>query len=139
VIIYIFTGRADDPDRVDRGKEKSLGYDLTSIYDTLWLRAKKGENETYGEALDYQRRSFLKFQSNGSAEKVEQEFGSLGSAFRGEVGFKNKARPPWAWYDDSEREQPRGEWFFDPATVIARHFALGQEFSKAYIYNPFFE
>jgi hypothetical protein len=139
VMIYSFTGRAEDPDRVDRDKEKSIGYDLIPIYETLWRQAKGGENETYGEAFNYSKRVFLKFQTDGSAKKIEKDFGSLGSAFRGAVGFKNKARPPWSWYDDSERERPRGEWFFDPATVIARHFALGREFSSAYIYNPYTE
>jgi hypothetical protein len=137
VMIYSFTGRAEDP--ADRVKEKSIGYDLISIYDTLWMRARQGKNETYGEAFNYQTRAFLKYQLNGPAKKIEKNLGSLGSAFRGDDGFKNKARPPWAWYDDSERERPRGEWFFDPASVIARHFNLGQEFSRAYLYNPFFE
>jgi hypothetical protein len=136
VMIYSFTGRAEDPDAV---KEKSIGYDLISIYDTLWMRAKQGKNETYGEAFNYQTRAFLKYQLNGPAKKIEKNFGSLGSAFRGDDGFKNKARAPWAWYDDSERERPRGEWFFDPASVIARHFNLERGFSTAYLYNPFFE
>jgi hypothetical protein len=136
VMIYSYTGRAEEPDRV---KEKSIGYDLISIYDTLWMRAKQGKNETYGEAFNYQTRAFLKYQLNGPAKKVEKNLGSLGAVFRGDDGFKNKARAPWAWYDDSERERPRGEWFFDPASVIARHFDLGQEFSRAYLYNPFFE
>ena len=136
VMTYSYTGRADDP---ERGGGKTIGYDLIAIYATLWQRAQSGVNETYGEALDYQSRSFLKFRPNGSADKVEKNFGSLGSAFRGEVGFKNKARPPWAWYDESERERPRGEWFFDPAAVIARHFDPGKEFSTAYLYNPYLE
>ncbi len=137
VKIFSFAGRADDPDRV---KEKSIGYDLISIYDTLWVHARQGKNETYGEAFNYQTRAFLKYQLNGSAKKFEKNFGSLGSAFRGDVGFKNKARAPWAWYDDTERERPRGEWFFDPASVIARHFVMEQAgFSKAYLYNPFFD
>jgi hypothetical protein len=141
VMIYSFAGRAEDPDRVkaDGGKEKSIGYDLISIYDTLWLRARQGENETYGEAFNYRTRAFLKYQLNGPAKKVEKNFGSLGVAFRGDDGFKNKARAPWAWYDDSERERPRGEWFFDPASVVARHFNLGQGFSRAYLYNQFIE
>jgi hypothetical protein len=136
VMIYSFTGRPEDPDRVE---EKSTGYDLISIYDTFWMRARQGKNETYGEAFNYQTRAFLKYQLNAPAKKIEKNLGSLGSAFRGDVGFKNKARPPWAWYDDSERERPRGEWFFDPASVIARHFNLGQGFLKAYVYNPYLE
>ena len=63
----------------------------------------------------------------------------LGAAFRGTIGFKNKARAPWAWYDENEKERPLGEWFFDPAPVIARHFNLEQSFAQAYTYHPFFK
>jgi hypothetical protein len=136
VRIYNFTGHAEDNDKVSG---KSASYDLVSIHDTLWSRAQSGENETFGETFDYQTRVLLKSQPGRPAEKVEQKIGRLGSAFRGEEGFKNKARPPWSWYDDSERERPRGEWFFDPASVIARHFDLGQEFSTAYVYHPYFK
>jgi len=134
LMVYSYTGRAEEP-----GREKSIGYDLIPIYDTLWKQAKQGENETYGESFDYRTRTFLKFRTNESPEKIEMNLGSLGSAFLGNIGFKNKARPPWAWYDDSERERPRGEWFFDPASVIARHFDLGQGFSTAYLFNPYFD
>jgi len=61
----------------------------------------------------------------------------IGSAFRGNVGFKNKARPPWAWFDETEKDRPEGEWFFDPASVISRHYRLDRGFSLAYIYNPY--
>jgi hypothetical protein len=136
VLTYSYTGNADDPDKIN---EKSVGYDLMPICDTLWLRAQQGDKETYGEVFNYQTRSLLKFQLGKPAGKVERKFGSLGAAFRGEVGSKNKARPPWAWFDDSERDRPRGEWFFDPASVIARHFNLGQEFSQAYVYHQYFK
>jgi hypothetical protein len=136
VLTYSYTGRAADPEKIN---EKSVGYDLIPIYDTFWIRAQKGGNETFGEAFNYQTRTLLKFQPDKTAEKVQRKLGSLGSAFLGKVGSKNKARPPWAWLDDSERERPRGEWFFDPASVIARHFNLGKEFSEAYVYNPYFK
>ncbi len=150
VMIYSYAGQAGDADKVlslsgeKRAGEKAAGekavrYDLIPIYDTLWSRAQKGENETYGEAFDYQTRSFLKFQGDKPAVKAEQKLGVLGSAFRGTVGFKNKSRPPWGWFDDSEKERPRGEWFFDPASVIARHFSLGEMFSTAYVYNLYFK
>jgi hypothetical protein len=140
VMIYSYSGRADDGDKaLSRAGEKTAGYDLIPIYDTLWSRAQQGENETYGEKFDFQTRSFLKFQTGKSAVKVELKLGELGSAFRGTVGFKNKARPPWGWFDDSEKERPRGEWFFEPAAVIARHFSLGEDFSVAYVYNQYFK
>jgi hypothetical protein len=61
----------------------------------------------------------------------------LGSALRGQVGFPNKARAPWGWFDSTEKERPLGEWFFDPAAVIKRHFNLGDGFATTYIYNQY--
>lgn len=136
VMIYRYTGRAENHDEI-RGKE--IGYDLLSIYDTFWKQAQKGENETYGESLDYETRSFFRVMTGKAPEKVEHSLGVLGVALRGTVGFKNKSRPPWGWFDSSERDRPRGEWFFDPAGVIARHFTLGETFSTAYVYNPYFK
>jgi hypothetical protein len=135
MLLYRFAGRPEAPAEV---QGKNVGYDLIPIYDTFWVRAQTGENETFGEALDYGTRSILKFQAGNSAEKIEQKLGVLGSALRGEVGAKNKARPPWAWFDGKERDRPRGEWFFDPATVIARHFGLADGFSLAYVYHRYF-
>ncbi len=136
VMIYRYTGRAENHDEIS-GKE--IGYDLLSIYDTFWLQAQKGENETYGESLDFESRSFFRILTGQAPEKVEHNLGVLGVALRGTVGFKNKSRPPWGWFDSSERDRPRGEWFFDPAAVIARHFNLGEGFSTAYVYNPYFK
>jgi hypothetical protein len=140
VMVYSYSGQAEDGDKaLSRAGGKTAGYDLIPIYDTLWSRAQQGENETYGEAFDYQIGSFLKLQNDKAAVKPEQKLGVLGSAFRGTVGFKNKSRPPWGWFDDSEKDRPRGEWFFDPAAVIARHFGLGEGFSIAYVYNLYFK
>lgn len=136
VLRYQFAGRAEDHEAI---KDKAIGYDLLALYDTLWPRAQSGANETYGAAFDYQTRALLKFQLDKAPLKVAQKLGALGAAFRGTVGFRNRARPPWAWFDDNERDRPRGEWFFDPASVIARHFELGQEFATAYVYNPYFK
>lgn len=148
VMVYSYAGRAEDNDEVYSSTEvrpaggryvgyKYIGYDLMPIHDTFWSRAQQGENETFGETLDYETREFFKFQGEKSAVKFEHKLGVLGAAFRGEVGFKNKSRPPWGWFDDTEKDRPRGEWFFDPAAVIARHFGLGEAFSTAYVYNPY--
>jgi hypothetical protein len=53
-------------------------------------------------------------------------------AFRGSIGGKNRARAPWGWFDSTERDRPLGEWFFDPAGTIKRHFKLGESFSIKY-------
>lgn len=63
--------------------------------------------------------------------------GKLGSAFRGKVGAPNAARPPWAWFDRTERDAAAGTWFFDPAATIKRDFRAGGEFSLAYTHAPF--
>lgn len=136
VLRYKYAGRAEDHDTM---QGQLIGYDLLAIYDTFWTRAQTGVNETYGEAFDYQTRALLKFQPGKAPAKVELKLGKLGAALRGTIGFKNRARAPWAWFDDNERARPRGEWFFDPANVTARHFGLGQEFATAYVYNPYFK
>lgn len=46
------------------------------------------------------------------------------------------ARPPWGWFDSSEKDRPLGEWFFDPAGTIKRHFALPSSFSVTYVHQP---
>jgi hypothetical protein len=133
VLTYRYTGQAEEP----APQATTAGYDLVAIYDTLWQRAQQVPNETFGEKLDYATRTVLRLMGSQS-DKVEQSFNQLGSAFLGKMGFQNKARPPWAWYDDAEKNQPRGEWFFDPAAVIGRHFKLGAEWTTAYSYNPYF-
>ena len=47
------------------------------------------------------------------------------------------ARPPWGWFDNRERERPLGEWFFDPAGTIARHFSPAEPFSLVYVHHPY--
>ena len=69
LMIYRYTGQAENHDEV-RGKE--IGYDLISIYDTFWRQAQKGENETYGESLDYETRSFFRVLAGKSPGEMEE-------------------------------------------------------------------
>jgi len=126
MITYVYAARADDPASVEGTAEGvDIGYDLTPISETLWKHALSGTNETYGEAGKY--RAFRL-----------RSAGATGSAFRGQVGFaQNMARPPWGWFDESETDRPVGEWFFDPAAVIARHFGLDENFATGYVYHPY--
>ncbi len=134
-LIYSYAGKAEDP---EKRRGDTLGYDLLAMQETLWQRAQTGESETFAEVIDYQDVKVSIRQLEGNATRVEQSLGKLGAAFRGTIGFKNKARAPWGWYDDTEKDRPLGEWFFDPAAVIARHFNLEQTFAQAYTYHPFF-
>jgi hypothetical protein len=136
LLIYSYTGEAQDP---DKRRGNAIGYDLVGMTETFWQRAQTGENETYAEAFEYPTFKLTLRQLDGQANVLEWTVGKLGAAFRGTVGFKNKARPPWGWYDMSETDRPPGEWFFDPATVIAQHFHLDATFTPAYIYHPFFQ
>ncbi len=136
VLTYEYAGRADDPEKIGG---KNIGYDLVPIYDTLWQHAQAGENETYGEATDFQSFRIQRLNPDGKTETGAREVGTLGAAFRGNVGFKNKARPPWSWFDEGEKDRPKGEWFFDPAGVIARHFNLSESFSSTYVYHQYFK
>jgi hypothetical protein len=65
------------------------------------------------------------------------KLGTLGSAFVGNVGAHNMARPPWGWVDRDDHNGPMGTWFFDPARAIKQHFNRGKEFSVSYTYAPF--
>ena len=134
VLIYSYGGRADDP---EVRRSNSVSYDLIPIYSTLWEHAQGDENPTYGEKLNYNQFKILRRNVDGTNTTLESAKMVLGSAFRGNVGFKNKARPPWGWVDQTEKDRPAGEWFFDPANVISRHFQLGDNFSVTYIYNPY--
>lgn len=134
MLIYNYTGVAQNP---DQRRGESIGYDLIGIPETLWQRAQAGESETYAETIDFPVVKLTMQQLGGQSNVLEWSVGKLGAAFRGTVGFRNKARAPWGWYDLNEPSQPRGEWFFDPAAVIARHFHLALPFTQTYTYHPF--
>jgi hypothetical protein len=127
ILSYVYAGRAEDPESEDKQGKKEIGYDLEPISETFWKRAQGGVNETYGLAA-----TFLLSGPKGGEQKL-----LLGSQFRGDEGSPNRARAPWAWYDRAEKERTSGEWFFDPAGVIGRHFGLGKEFARTYVYHPF--
>jgi hypothetical protein len=96
-----------------------------------------GPNGTFGAVHDYGSVTINVLQANARSVKQKFKIGKLGSAFRGRVGGIDMARPPWAWFDRSNRTGPLGLWFFDPANTIKRDFALNETFSVTYIRLPF--
>jgi hypothetical protein len=135
LLVYKFKGRADDPDKSTEGE---IGYALVPLLTTLWPRARGGVNQTFGAAYQYGERAFDTPQTPaGAAKRRKVNLGNVGAAFRGLVGAPNAARPPWGWFDRGDRGQARGEWFFDPAFTIKRHFNLMDDFSVAYTHAPF--
>ena len=129
---YHFTGEAGSPEET---QGDAVGYELVPLSATLWPRAKKGLNETYGEAQTYSL-SVTGVSSGGRASTRKVNL-TVGSAFRGKTGAPNKARPPWGWFDREEAAAAAGEWFFDPARTVKRHFAQDNNFSTVYIHAPF--
>ncbi|HZT61346.1 MAG TPA: hypothetical protein VFA21_22250 [Pyrinomonadaceae bacterium] len=136
LLVYRFAGRADD---ADAEGVRDVGYDLLPIYTTLWPRARRGANETYGAALNFGALavSVAAGAGAGAAQGRSVELGNLGAAFRGNVGAVNAARPPWGWFDRDDLSAARGSWFFDPAATVKRHFRAGEGFSTAYTHAPF--
>ncbi len=128
--VYRFTGSAVDPELTDG----EIGYDLLPTFETMWARAQRVPNETYGEAQDYGRRSVTA--AAGTPAVRTTELGRLGSSFRGVQGAANKARPPWGWFDMTEPDRPLGEWFLDPAAAVLRHFP-SSGIDVHYLHQPF--
>ena len=137
-LIYKFKGKAEDPEQEHDG---SVGYYLLPIETTLWARAISGvgdgANLAYGSAHNYGQIAINVVGSNGIVVSRKITVGKVGSAFFGNTGGRNMARPPWAWFDNNAREQPLGLWFFDPATIVKRDFRASESFSTAYIRLPF--
>ncbi len=133
ILIYRYSGRADDP---DSGHQGVVSYELLPMITTIWPRARKGVNETYGASHKYGMVSITTVGKSGKVSSRQSNLGTLGSAFLGKVGAPNMARPPWAWFDRDDAGQVMGSWFFDPAATIKRDFALGKEFSEAYVHAP---
>lgn len=134
LLIYEYTGRADNPQ--DR-REGTIGYELLPLATTLWPRARGNVNQTFGAVSSYGPFTINAVQTSGKTFQRETKLGTLGSAFLGNVGAPNMARPPWSWFDRDEPKQPPGEWFFDPAATIKRHFNPGEDFSNVYLHAPF--
>ncbi len=134
ILIYSYTGKpGDSAKQSNHGK---IGYALIPIYSTLWSKALTGENQTYAVTNDYIKLLTAVRINYSEGTNLKSLWSNstikLGLAFRGSIGGKNRARPPWGWFDSTERDRPLGEWFFDPAGTIKRHFKLGESFSIKY-------
>ena len=140
-VIYRYDGCAEEPraGRVAFGntRRESVAYDLVPLYSTLLARAHGGANQTFGDDFAYAPLSVRARQRSGDDAVLDVSPGALGASFRGAVGGRNMARPPWGWFDSRERERPLGEWFLDPAGVVARHFMPDEPFSFTYVHHPY--
>ena len=112
-VIYRYDGCAEEPraGRVAFGntRRESVAYDLVPLYSTLLARAHGGANQTFGDDFAYAPLSVRARQRSGDDAALDVSPGALGASFRGAVGGRNMARPPWGWFDSRERERPLGE------------------------------
>ncbi len=130
LLTYRVTGAADDP---DKRSGDGVGYALIPMESTLWRQAAGAPNDTYAETSTFG--TFSVKTAGAKPGTRTAKVGTLGSAFNGKEGGKNMARPPWGWFDSAEKDRPLGEWFFDPAGTINRHFTTGSKFSLVYVQN----
>lgn len=126
---YTFTGHAETP---TADLSTPVGYDLTPIATTFWIEAQRGITPTFAEVSDHGL-VLIDMLRGDRVEETTWRIGGIGSAFRGSVGGRNLARPPWAWFDGKDKAQPMGQWFFDPARAVRRDYALDDSFSTAYL------
>ena len=133
-LVYTYAGHADDPESISGGL---VGYQLLPISTTLWPKARDSvTNRTFTSFRDFGTMT-ISILSGGAAVARNVVLGSLASAFHGNVGGVNVARPPWGWVSNDHRDDPPGVWFFDPARIVKRDFRLADGFSTSYMKVPF--
>jgi Zn-dependent protease with chaperone function len=133
VLEYQFADGGEEP----KPGDKNATYGLTSLYSTLWKIAHETGNDTFGEAHDYGYVTIRLQVAPGQVKEQALRLGKAGSGFLAIRGGNALARPPWGWFDGDEKDRPLGEWFFQPAETVKRHFQLGDDFSTVYLHTRF--
>lgn len=128
-VTFLYTGTAD---RAKHGNDRNIGYDLISIEDTWWARAKEiGTDRLFDAAFDYQ--PFGNRPGGGTRY--------MGS-FWGRKQSANKAKPFWGWHDERTRRGKvlnTGQWALDPAYSVTRNITwpAAMPVDLDYLYNPY--
>ncbi len=114
-------------------KDGQATYDLVPIKKTFYQHAQEAHepNLTYGTVVDFGDR----FCDVAGAKRPACAIGTIGGALRGDYARPNAAVAPWVWFDLDDKGLPAGSWFFDPASILVRHF--GQSGGEKYLYNPY--
>ena len=128
-VTLVYTGTAD---RAKHGNDRNVGYDLISIEDTWWPRAKQATNERSFDAP-------YEYQPFGNRPGGGQRY--MGS-FWGRKQGVNKAKPFWGWHDERTRRAKvlnTGQWALDPAYSVTKNitFPAAMPVDLDYVYNPF--
>ncbi|MDZ4676196.1 MAG: hypothetical protein SGI74_01695 [Oligoflexia bacterium] len=120
-LIYSIGTTADDPNGKKNGTYRYL---LTSMSD-LWSRKDHvGRGKIWNKNFKYGGTRF--------------QIGDVPEAFAGEKFGRGLAKPPWAWFDDTDSSySKRGDWFFDPAYMVFMRLGQPRGWSLEYIHNPY--
>jgi hypothetical protein len=136
-LVYRHTGVAEDADAIKTG---DIGYELIPIASTLWPRSDPDHPDKktmYGRVHYYGSVEMTILAPNGEAIKRSIKVGRRGSSFRGRVGGRDMARPPWGWFDNRRRLDRLGRWYFDPARIVKKTVGAGGAFSTVYTKVPY--
>jgi hypothetical protein len=130
----IIVMRYGKPTEFHQVKDGQATYELISIAKTFFTRARQTKvvNDTFGAVKDYGD-SFCQITG---AQKPSCNLGAIGVALHGEVARPNAAQAPWGWVDLDDKELPFGSFFFDPLTILRRHFGQ-HELNERYLYEPY--
>ena len=130
----IIVMRYGKPTEFHQVKDGQATYELISIAKTFFTRATqtKEVNDTFGTVVDYGDA----FCQIAGAQKPACNIGKIGVALHGEVARPNAAQAPWGWVDLDDKELPFGSFFFDPLTILRRHFGQ-HELNERYLYEPY--
>ncbi|HSA93719.1 MAG TPA: hypothetical protein VLE48_11965 [Terriglobales bacterium] len=130
----ILTLRYGKPVEFSQVKDFEATYELVSLQKTWWKHGREARqpNQTFGTVVDFGDR----FCAVAGARRPDCELGTVGGAIRGDYARPNAASAPWNWIDLDDESLPPGAWFFDPASILRRHF--GQfDSEERYLYNPY--
>ena len=133
MLVYRFADGSEEP----KPGDTTAGYGLMPLYSTLWKIAHDPNNDTFGETHDYGFITVRLQLPSGQVKDQAIRLEKAGSGFLAKRGGNALARPPWGWFDGEEIDRPLGEWFFQPAETIKRHFQLGDDFSTVYLHTRF--
>ena len=133
-ITYVYKGSAERP-RFNMDRE--VGYELLSIYDHWWSRARNrggpGEPRTFS--------AFYRYTPFGNRPQMR---GEIAGSFFGLKHGADKAKPFWGWHDMTTQRRKilaTGQWGADPAYAVTQNlrFPADKPVSLEYTFNPYLD
>lgn len=101
---------------------RRVAYALLPVEAELWPRRTPPASAIFATPWDYQ----------GARHRMAD----LSRTFRGDTRMRDASVTPWA-HDDRDDRVPAGDWFFDPAYTLGRHFRIGHPWSTRYLRNVY--